>query len=54
MLGCFEAENRAALRIDPGHDMANRAILARAIRTLENQQQRLAAGCVVKALHFSQ
>ena len=50
----FEAENLAALRIDPGHHMPNRAVLAAGVHTLKNQQQRIAVRRIVKALQRAQ
>ena len=46
----FETENLAALRIDPGHDVPDGAVLAGSIYPLKDQQQRIAVGRVVKAL----
>jgi hypothetical protein len=46
----FEAEDLAALRIDPGHDVSDRAILSGAVHTLENQQQCAAVGRIVETL----
>ena len=50
----FETEYLAALRIDPGHDMPDGAVLAGSIHSLKNQQQRIAVGRVVKALQRAQ
>ena len=50
----FETENVAALRIDPGHDVADGAVLAGGVYPLKNQQQRIAVGRVVKLLHCAQ
>src|SRR5664280_2425780 len=50
----FEAENLAALRIDPGHDVPDGAVLAGSVYPLKNQQQRIAIGCVVKLLQRTQ
>ena len=46
----FETENLTALRIDPGHDVPDGAVLAGGVHRLKNQQQRIAVGRVVKAL----
>ena len=46
----FETENLAALRIDPGHDVPDGAVLAASVHPLKNQQQRIAVGRVVKLL----
>ena len=48
--GMLEAEDLAALRVDPGHHMPDGAVLSRRIHRLENQQDRIAVGCVVKLL----
>jgi hypothetical protein len=50
----FETENLAALRIDPGHDVPDGTILAGSIHPLKDQEQRVAAGGVVKALQRAQ
>jgi phosphopantetheinyl transferase (holo-ACP synthase) len=50
----FETENLAALRIDAGHDVPDGAVLAGSVHPLKNQQQRIAVGCVVKALQRAQ
>ena len=50
----FETENLAALRIDPGHDVPDGAVLAGGIHPLKNQQQRIAVGRVVKLLQRAQ
>ena len=52
--GLFEAENLAALRIDPGHDVPDGAVLAGRVHPLKNQQQRIAVGGVVKVLQRAQ
>ena len=39
--GMLEAEHLAALRIDAGHDVLDRAVLARGVHRLKNQQQRI-------------
>jgi hypothetical protein len=46
----FETEDLATLRIDPGHDVPDGAVLAGSIDPLKNQQQRIAIGRVVKLL----
>ena len=50
----LEAEHLTALGIDAGHHMTDRAILACRIHRLKNQQHRIAVGCVVQALQFTQ
>ena len=50
----FETKNLAALRIDPGYDVPDGAILAGGVHSLKNQQQRIAVGRVVKALQRTQ
>ena len=50
----FEAENLAALRIDPGHDVPNGAVLAARVHPLKNQKQRIAIGRIVKVLQRAQ
>src|SRR5664279_2706696 len=50
----FETENLAALRIDPGHDVPDGAVLAGSVHPLKNQQQRIAVGGVVKPLQRAQ
>ena len=52
--GLLEAEYLAALRIDPGHDVPDGAVLAGSVHALKNQQQRMAVGRVVKALQRTQ
>ena len=52
--GVFEAEHLAALRIDARHDMLDRAVLARRVHRLEDQQQRIAVGGVEKLLLLAQ
>jgi hypothetical protein len=46
----FEAEDFAALRIHAGHDVPDGAVFAGAVHALENEQQRIAVGRVVKLL----
>ena len=48
--GMFEAEDLAALRIDPGHDVLDGAVLSRRIHRLKDQQDGVAIGCVEKLL----
>jgi hypothetical protein len=51
----LEAEDLAALRIDAGHDVLDRAVLARRVHRLKNQQQRVAVVGVKQPLppaHF--
>ena len=50
----LETENLAAFRIDPGHDVPDGAVLAGAVHALEDQQQRIAVGCVVELLQRAQ
>ena len=50
----FEAENLASLRIDSGHDVPDRAVLAGGVHPLKNQQQRITVGSVVKILQRTQ
>jgi len=50
----FEAEDLAALRIDPGHNVPDGAVLAAGIHPLKNQQQRIAVGRVMKPLQQAQ
>ena len=48
--GLFEAEHFAALRIKPGHDVADGTVLAARIHSLKNQQQSIAVGGVMQIL----
>ena len=50
----FEAKDLAALRIDPGHNVPNGAVLAAGIHPLKNQEQRIAVGSVVKVVQRAQ
>jgi hypothetical protein len=50
----LEAENLASLRIDAGHDVLDRAVLASGVHRLKNQQQRIAVVGVKQALPFAQ
>jgi hypothetical protein len=50
----FEAENLAALRIDAGHDVLDRAVLACGVHRLKNQQQRMAVVGVEQTLPRAQ
>jgi len=52
--GLFETGYLATLRIDPGHDVPDSAILAGGVHPLKNQQQRITVGCVVKLLQRTQ
>ena len=52
--GMLEAEDLAALRIDARHHMPDRAVLARRIHRLKDQQHRVAVGCVMKLLQRAQ
>jgi hypothetical protein len=46
----FETEYLAALRIDPGHHVPDGPIFSGGIHSLEDQQDGVAVGCVVKLL----
>ena len=46
----LEAEHLAALRIDPGHDVADGAVLSRRVHGLEDQQQGVTVGGVQQVL----
>src|SRR5580704_2983346 len=48
--GMFEAEYLAALRVDPGHDVPDSAVLSRRIHGLKDQQDGIAIGRVEKLL----
>ncbi len=50
----LEAEHLAALRIDPRHDVPDRAILARRVHRLEDQQDRVAVRRIKKLLLLAQ
>jgi hypothetical protein len=50
----FETVNLAALRIDPGHDVLDGAVLAGSVHPLKNEQQCIAVGGVVQALQGTQ
>ena len=50
----FETEDLAALRIDPGHDVPDGAVLAGRVHRLKDQQHRIAVGRVVQALQLAQ
>ena len=50
----FETENLTAFRIDSGHDVTDGAVLAGRVHPLKNQQQGVAAGCVIDALSRAQ
>ena len=43
----FEAEDLAALGVDPGHHVSDGAVFSGRIHRLKNQQDRMAVGCVV-------
>ena len=49
----LETGDLAALWVDPGHHVTNGAVLAAGVHPLEDQQQRITVGCVVKALQSS-
>jgi hypothetical protein len=46
----FETEDLTTFRIDSGHDMTDRAVLARSVHALKDQQQRIVVGGVMKLL----
>jgi len=46
----FEAENLAILRVNPGHEVPDGAVLAAGVHSLKKQQQCIAVGRVVKLL----
>jgi hypothetical protein len=48
--GVLEAEHLAALRIDPGHDVPDGAVLPRRVHRLKDQQDRMAVRGVVELL----
>ena len=48
--GLFEAEHLAALRVHPGHHMADRAVFAGGVHALKDQQQRPMIGGVMQLL----
>ena len=52
--GLFETENLAALGVDPRQDVPDGTILSGGIHPLENKQQRIFIGRVVKALQGTQ
>ena len=52
--GLLEAGNFASLRVDPGHDVPDRAVLTGSVHALEDQQKRMAVGCVVKLLQCAE
>ena len=52
--GMLEAEDLAALRIDPGHHMPDGAVLSRRIHRLKDQQDGIAVGRVEKLLQRAQ
>src|SRR5664279_1128567 len=50
----LEAEDFAPFRINTGHDVPDGAVFAGTVHTLENQQQRVPVGSVVKLLQRAQ
>jgi hypothetical protein len=50
----FKAEDLAAFRIHPGHDVPNGAIFASSVHSLKDQQQGILVGRVVKLLQRAQ
>jgi len=50
----FETEYLTALRIYPGHDVPDGAVLAASVHPLKNQQQGIAVGRIVKLLQRAQ
>ena len=52
--GLLETEDFAAFRIDAGQDVPDGAVLAGAVHALEDQQQRIVVGRIVKALQRTQ
>ncbi len=50
----LEGAHVAALRIDPGHDVLDRAVLARRVHALEDQQERPPVLGVERLLHVAQ
>ncbi len=52
--GMFEAEDLAALRVDPGHHMLDGAVLSRRVHCLKDQQDGIAVGGVEKLLQRAQ
>src|ERR1700690_435867 len=50
----FETENLTALRIDPGHNVPDGAVLACRVHRLKNNEQCVAIGRVVKLLQRAQ
>ena len=48
--GLFEAEHLAALRVHPGHHMADRAVFTGGVHALKDQQQRPMVGGVMQLL----
>ena len=49
----LEAEDLAALRIDAGHDVPDRAVLAGRVHRLEDQQHGMAVRCVQALLQLA-
>ena len=52
--GMLEAEDLAALRIDPRHDVLDGAVFSGCIHRLENQQHGMAVGGIQKLLLLTQ
>ena len=48
--GMLEAEDLAALRVDPGHHMPDGTVFSGRIHRLKDQQDGVAIGCVEKLL----
>ena len=48
--GMFEAEHLTALRIDPGHDVPDGAVLSRRVYCLQDQQDGMTMGCIKQLL----
>ena len=48
--GMLEAEDLAALRVDPGHHVPDRAVFSCRVHGLENQQHGMAIGRVEQLL----
>ena len=52
--GLLEAEDFTSLWVDPGHDVPYGAIFAGSVHALEDEQERMAVGCVVKLLQCAE
>src|SRR5665213_92889 len=50
----FETEHLATLRVDSGHHVLDSAVFSRGVHCLENNEDRVAIGRVVKLLHRAQ